>query len=139
MWSVFNEMAEVEVRLEKSKSRRGKHAVRDLALIVYEDCRIVEPKIKHRIKVKPIYARGEAWLVKVHIPEGAYLVHMHFIRNLRGHVKGVIRVMNSEGVEVLKVVYRKLKIRKSSGDSSYAWVVEKVVNHLKLPVKRFNV
>ncbi len=125
-------------RIEKSKSRSGKHAVRDLVLVVTGDGKVVEPKLKVVQALKPTYSRGEAYLVKLDVKEGEYPVYIHLVRNLRGHVKGYIEVYNKEGELLYRAVYRKLKLRYSKGDDMYAWIVETVANHLNLPVKRAN-
>ena len=124
--------------MEKSKSRTGKHAVRDIALVVKSDGTVVEAKPKTQYPVKPVYSRGEAYLVHVEVGENEYAVQVHLVRNLRGHVKGYIEVYNKDGTLLYRAVYRKLKLRYSKGDDQYAWVAETVANYLKLPVKRVN-
>ena len=124
--------------MEKSKSRSGKHAVRDIALVVRSDGTVVEAKPRAQYPVKPVYSKGEAYLVHVDIGENEYAVQVHLVRNLRGHVKGYIEVYNSDGTLLYRAVYRKLKLRYSKGDDRYSWIVEAVASYLKLPVKRVN-
>ncbi len=127
----------MELVEERSFSRSGKHAVRRLVLVVSKEG-VREPEAK-RIRVKPLYVKGEAYLLKdVRVGEGEYLVQASFVRNLRGHVKGTMEVYTGDGALVYRAVYRKLKVRRSMGDPKYAWVVKKVVEHLKLPVKRMS-
>ncbi len=127
----------MELVEERSFSRSGKHAMRRLVLVVSKDG-VREPEAR-RVRTKPLYARGEAYLLRdVSVGEGEYLVQASFVRNLRGHVKGTIEVYTGDGALVYRAVYRKLKIRRSMGDPKYAWVVQRVVEHLKLPVKRMN-
>jgi hypothetical protein len=128
----------VQLRVEKSKSRTGKHAVRDIALLVYQDGRVEEVKVKSKYPVKPVYSRGEAYLVHVEAKPGVYPVQVHLVRNLWGHVKGYIEVYGPDGVAIYRAVYRKLKLRYSRGDDRFAWIVELVAKHLNLPVKRVN-
>jgi hypothetical protein len=89
-------------------------------------------------EVKPLYSRGKAYTVYVDVPEGWFLVQVHLVRNLRGHVSGYIEVYSSQGEPLLRAVYRRLKLRYSRGDPAYAWVVERVAAHLGLPVKHVN-
>ncbi len=131
-------MTIIMVKLEKSKSRRGLHAVRDLAFIITPDGKVVEPKPRQRMPAQKTYSKGEAYLAAIEVPEGHLLVHLHMVKNLRGHVKGVITVYDSEGREVYRAVYRRLKLRYSRGDPAYAWAVLKVVEHLRIPFKRQN-
>ncbi len=127
----------MELVEERSFSRSGKHAVRRLVLVVSKEG-VREPEAK-RIRVKPLYVKGEAYLLKdVRVGEGEYLVQASFVRNLRGHVKGTMEVYTGDGALVYRAVYRKLKVRRSMGDPKYAWAVKKVVEHLKLPVKRMS-
>ncbi len=127
----------MELVEERSFSRSGKHAVRRLVLVVSKEG-VREPEAR-RIRVKPLYVKGEAYLLKdVRVGEGEYLVQASFVRNLRGHVKGTMEVYTGDGALVYRAVYRKLKVRRSMGDPKYAWVVKKVVEHLKLPVKRMS-
>lgn len=127
----------MELVEERSFSRSGKHAVRRLVLVVSKEG-VHEPEAR-RVRTKPLYARGEAYLLRdVRIGGGEYLVQASFVRNLRGQVRGVIEVYTGDGALVYRAVYRKLKIRRSMGDPRYAWVVQRVAEHLKLPVKRMN-
>jgi hypothetical protein len=128
----------LRVRLEKSRSRTGKHAARALALLVSPEGRVVEPRPRMTSPVKPLYRRGEAYEAYYQVPEGWFLVYVWLVRNLRGHVKGYIEVYDSEGRMVYRAVYRRLKLRRSSGDPSYAWIVRRVADYLKLPVKNTN-
>jgi len=128
----------VNVRIEMSKSRSGKHAIRDLVLLVSEKGDIIEPKPRHLLEVKPTYSRGTAYIASIDVPKGWYLVYIHLVKNLRGHVKGYIEVYSSEAEMLYRAVYRKLKLRFSKGNPYYAWIVRRVVEYLKLPVKRYN-
>lgn len=132
-------MVHVNAIVERTKSRSGKHASYAGVFVVYPDGRVEEPKVVSRKPVRGTYARGQAASVILRPPkEGAVLVLVHMNRNLRGRVRGVMRVVDPEAREVLRVVYRKLKIRRSRGDSRFEWAVRAVADHLKLPVKRYN-
>ena len=128
----------LEARVERSKSRSGKHAVRDLVLLVSSRGEVREPRPRLQQPTRPIYSRGEAYHVYIDVPEGWYLVQVHLVRNLRGHVKGYIEVYSDTGEKLFRAVYRKLKLRYSEGDPQYAWVVQRVADYLKLPVKNIN-
>ena len=130
----------VDVRVEKSKSKSGRHSVYYNAFIVSRDCTIRQPKLIKQQKVKPTYRRGEAIEAKAKPPDNIeeVLVKVRFVKNLWGRVRGEIEVYNNDGELVLKTVYRKLKIRRSKGDPEYGWAIECLMDKLKLPVKRYN-
>jgi len=123
---------------ELSKSKTGKHAIRRMAFIVKEDCEIMRPKGRI-IPIKPLYRIGEAKEIYAEVPPNAYAVQLVMIKCLRARVKGYIDVYSAEGKLLLRVNYRRFKLRKSIGDAKYAWVVEKIVKHLKIPIKRMNI
>ncbi|MET1102115.1 MAG: hypothetical protein ABWW69_06560 [Pyrodictiaceae archaeon] len=129
----------VVLREELSKSRKAKHAVRDIALIAWPEKRAIEKPVPAKVEEdKPTYSRGEAKKIVVNLPWGAYAVQVHMVRNFRGHVKGWINVYDYKGRLVFRAVYRKLKLRYSCGDKGLAWIVELVAEKLKLPLKRIN-
>ena len=128
----------INVRIEMSKSRSGKHAVRSMAFLVSEKGEVVKARPRQVTEVKPIYSRGRAYLASIDVPEGWYLVYVYLVRNLRGHVKGYIEVYSRDAELLYRAVYRRLKLRFSKGNPKYAWIVRLVAQHLKLPVKRFN-
>ncbi len=129
----------VLLREEMSKSRTGKHAVRDIVLVAsLDEHRVEKPKVRRREKAKPVYAKGEAHQVLVTLRDNQVAVQVHLVKNLRGYVKGYIEVYDKNGVKVFRATYRKLKLRYSCGDPSYSWVVEEVAKTIGLPVKRAN-
>ncbi len=128
----------IRVKLEKSRSRSGKHAVRALALLVSEKGDVMEPRPRMTNRAKPLYRKGEAYEAFYNVPDGWYLVYVWLVRNLRGHIKGYIEVYDGEGRLLYRAVYRRLKLRRSMGDPRYAWVVRRVAEYLKLPIKRVN-
>ncbi len=128
----------IEARVERSKSRSGKHAVRDLVLLVSRNGEVKEPRPRIQQPTSPTYSRGEAYRVYINVPEDWFLVQVHLVRNLRGHVKGYIEVYAPSGERLFRAVYRKLKLRYSDGDPQYAWIVQRVADYLKLPIKNIN-
>ncbi|KSW12270.1 hypothetical protein CF15_05845 [Pyrodictium occultum] len=128
----------LNVRMERSKSRSGKHAARSLALLVSEDGQIVEPRPRMVREERPLYSRGSAYIASVAVPPGWYLVYIYLVKNLRGHVKGYIEVYSHDAQLLYRAVYRRLKLRYSRGDPRYAWIVQGVVDYLRLPVKNMN-
>ena len=123
---------------ELSKSRSGRHAVRRLILIVSRHKDVRSAKCSKTRLVKSVYSRGWAQECVVELGEDEYAVQVYLVKNLYGHVKGVIEVYRSDGTMVFRAVYRRLKLRRSMGDPKYAWIVKLVADYLKLPVKRYN-
>ncbi len=123
---------------ELSKSRSGRHAVRRLILIVSRHKDVRSAKCSETKLVKSVYSRGWARECVVELGEDEYAVQVYLVKNLYGHVKGVIEVYRSDGTMVFRAVYRRLKLRRSMGDPKYAWIVKLVADYLKLPVKRYN-
>ncbi len=130
----------MKVRLveELSKSRSGKHAVRKLVLIVSKHKGVRKAECSDIKITSRVYSRGWARECHVELGEDEYAVQVFLVKNLYGHVKGVIEVYRSDGTMVFRAVYRRLKLRRSMGDPKYAWIVKTVADYLKLPVKRYN-
>jgi hypothetical protein len=123
---------------ELSKSRTGKHAVRRMVLIVSKDGSVRKPEGRGG-RVKPIYAEGEARLVEISdLRDNEVAVYIHLVRNPRGRVKGYMEVYDRDGALVYRAVYRKLKLRYSKGNPRYSWAVRIAAEHIRLPVKRYN-
>ena len=133
-------MGSVEVVVEATRSRRGGHIARAVAVVVGpKGTRLVRPGEGSR-RVRGTYSRGSAYAVRVELEPGEALVVARLVRGSRGRVKGEFLVYNHEGRLVLEAVYRKLKVRRRRGDPGYAWAVEEAVKALGLEryVKRFN-
>jgi len=128
----------VVLREEQSKSRKGLHMTRCIALVVDREGKIIKPRIRLREELKPTYARGKAYRLHIEVPDDAYAVQACFTKNWRGIVKGYIEVYDPAGALLFRAVYRKLKLRYSKGNPEYAWVARLVAEHLKLPIKRVN-
>jgi len=128
----------VVLREEQSKSRKGIHMKRCIALVFDSNGNMLKPRVRLRETVKPTYSKGHAYLLHVEVPDNAYAVQACFTRNWRGMVKGFIEVYDSSGALLFRAVYRKLKLRYSKGDPAYAWLARLAASVLKLPVKREN-
>jgi len=130
----------LELPVERTVSRSGLHAATALVVIVrggggYEV--ITRP---HKAGDRGTYARGYAGKVTVSLGPGDFAVHVRLVKTPSGRILGSFTVYNHEGREVLRAVYRRLKIRRSRGDPSYSWVVEEAVKRLGLDryVRRYN-
>lgn len=122
----------VQLVIDNSKSKSGKHVIRTLLYKI--DNNIHEEK-KFSSKVRPTYTVGEAYLTD--IPSKGIYVYITLIKNIYNKVKGKIIVIN-EGNIVLVLNYRKLKIKKINGDSQFYEHVKRVLDQVKIPVKRAN-
>ncbi len=128
----------MELVVERSKSRRGIHAIVRKVFIVDEKGNVREVTGPRVGPAEKTYSRGEAYRVRVNPSRGELVVYAVLVRGLRGRVKGYFEVYSPEGRLLYRAVYRKLKVRYSKGDPSYAWAVKLVVEKLGIPVKRFN-
>ncbi|RUM46894.1 MAG: hypothetical protein DSY37_04220, partial [Hyperthermus sp.] len=116
----------ITLRVEMSKSRSGKHAVRSMVFLVSERGEVYEAKPRTYIKTKPIYAKGTAYEASYVVPENMLIVYVWLTKNLRGHVKGYMEVYSRDAELLFRAAYRKLKLRYSKGDPSYEWAVRRV-------------
>lgn len=124
----------MEVLLENSKSKSGKHMLRSLIFkVINGDISQVDLPGK---KVTPTYKIGEARVVN--IPSNGIYVYIYLLRNLKGRVTGKVIVFDS-GRPVLVMKYRKLKLKLIDGEEKYSIHVKKVFEKLKIPVKKINV
>ncbi len=128
----------MELVVEKSKSRRGIHAIVRKVFLVSRDGRVVEVTGPRVGPAERTYSRGEAYRVKVKPGKDELVVYVVLVRGLRGRVKGYFEVYDESGRLLYRAVYRKLKVRYSKGDPSYSWAVKLVAEKLRIPVKRFN-
>ncbi len=129
------------LRIESSKSRTGKHILKSTALIYKKDKGLLSiNKLREVVvgeeQVKPTYRRGWAKKIDVKLDHGDYLIHIWFVKNLWGKVKGYISVYNHKGELVYRAKYVDGDLRRSTGDPIYAWLVRLVAQELKIPVKR---
>ncbi len=129
----------VNMLIERTRSRTGKHASYSNAFLVTSEGKVSEARARSRREARGTYARGSAVEALLEPPgPGEVLVAVTMRRNLRGRVHGTLVVYDGEAGEVLRAVYRKLKVRRSRGDPGYEWAIRAVMDHLKLPVKRYN-
>lgn len=133
-------MGKLKLVIESTRSRRGGHIARKAALIIRSDGSIATVTPSSGRPVRGTYARGFAREVEVELVEGDILVWAYLVRNSRGHVKGEFIVYDHKGAPVLRVVYRRMKLRRSWGDPSYSWAIERAIEAFKLDrfVKRIN-
>jgi hypothetical protein len=129
----------IVARKEKSRSISGKHRVYHNVFLVTKEG-ISEAKEHRRVRINPTYKKGEAFELYIRPPEkeNSFITEIRLVQNPRKRVQGWIKVYDNQGNIKLIVVYRKLKIRRSRGDPSLEWVVKKLVDYLKIPVKRYN-
>ncbi|MCE4612603.1 MAG: hypothetical protein F7C07_02075 [Desulfurococcales archaeon] len=132
-------MAKIRLIEESSRSKRGLHIERKIALIVNRDGTTRKPS-KSPGKAPTMYKIGEARYVEEELSEGEYAVQIRLVRGLWNNVQGYIIVYDWKGVPVFKAVYRKGKLRRSFGDLRYAKIVETAVYSIGLDkyVKRVN-
>jgi hypothetical protein len=125
----------MEVSLENSSSKTGKHAIRSLIFAI-EGNNIKEFK-EYKIlkKEKGTYNKGEKLVIS--IPDKGTFVHLIFVKNIYNKVKGKVYVYK-DGKVVLELNYRKLKLKAVRGDTTYAEYVKSVFEMLKIPLKRVN-
>ncbi len=122
----------VQLVIDNSKSKSSKHAIRTLLYRIDKDA--YEEK-KFNSKVKPTYSIGEAYLAD--IPSKGMYIYIMLTKNIYNKVKGKIIVIN-DGNIVLVLNYRKLKIKKVNGDPKFYEHVKKILDQVKIPVKRVN-
>jgi len=129
----------IRVFTEKSKSRRGLHQRRRLYFVVNKACEELKFSITHKNTSKTMYAKGEAEEHYIIIPKDGYAVQLDFRVNPRGVIVGEVLIYNHEGVRIGRAVYRKLKVRLIEGPSEVVEIIKCVFRKLKLPVKRYAV
>ena len=125
----------MELYIENSKSKSGKHAIRTLIYLVEGDNIIEYKQYKVKRKVKGIYSIGEAEIIE--LPDDKDFVYITMVKTIKNRVKGRI-IVYSKGEEKLVMTYRKLKLKLISGDKSYAEIVRKVFEKLNIPIKKIN-
>lgn len=125
----------MEIYVENSKSKSGKHAIRTLIFLV-ENNNVTEFKqFKIKKKIQGIYRLGEAEIID--LPDNKTFVYITLVKNLKNMVKGKV-VVYSNGDAKMIMNYRKLKLKLISGDKQYAEVVKLIFERLNIPVKKIN-
>jgi len=130
----------LRVRVERSSSRSGLHARYSTYLAIGGDCSRVVAKVVERVPTRPTYVKGEAFEVLLEVPSGTYVVWVDFRRNPRKHVKGDIVIFGADGVQLVRAVYRKLKVRVVECRVSRRLaelVLTCSTSTLRVPVKRY--
>ncbi len=122
-----------EVILDNSKSKSGKHAIRSF-LFQVENNLIVDLSTSSGKDLPSTYKVGESKLVEV--PKGT-VVYLTLKKNIKGQVRGRIVELKDNKV-VLVMNYRKLKLKRVEGDSKSVDPIKKVLDYLKVPVKKVN-
>ena len=125
------------VKVERSKSRTGKHKHVRLAFIMDHNAKVVERIEPREDSSEKLYKVGTAEIREVKYSPSQVLVILDLTVNSRGKVEGYAEVYD-RGEPVYRAVYRKLKLRGSKGDPTYSIFVENLFKHLKLKVKRVN-
>ncbi|MCY0873473.1 hypothetical protein D1867_01455 [Acidianus infernus] len=123
----------VQLYVENSKSKSGKHAIRTLLYKVV-DGKLIEVKDEGN-KVSPTYKVGEAKVINIS-DNGTY-IYVKLVKNIYNKIIGEILVIDNNSI-VLKLKYRKLKIKKIEGDEKYFDKVKELFEKLKIPIKRAN-
>ena len=126
----------MELVLENCKSKSGKHAIAT-RLYKYEGDKFVEVK-EYKIleKLRPTYTVGEA--VKVDVPSSGIYIMLRFVRNIKGRYFGRI-IVYENGVASTEIKYRKLKLFTVYGYKKHVELVKRLMDELKITVKRVNV
>ncbi|AEB94654.1 MAG: hypothetical protein QXR57_05140 [Metallosphaera sp.] len=122
----------VELVLEQSKSKSGKHAVR--SLLYKWDNGLKQVNLKGT-NIPTLYKEGEGKLVNLR--EKGIFVYARFLKNLKGKVRGKILVIK-DGTISLELNYRKLKLKRVSGDPQLYDYVKQLIATLNIPVKKVN-
>jgi hypothetical protein len=123
-------MGKLKLEVESTKSKSGLHAMRKM-IVVFKKGKeeiINEPAEEG----KGTYKTGKSGYVNLNLEPNEYAVHIVLVRNLKNRVKGRFKVYNHEGQEMLEVKYEKLKIRRSWGDKSLSWLIDKSIELIGL-------
>ena len=125
----------MELYVENSKSKSGKHAIRTLIYLVDGNNIIEYKQFKIKRKIKGIYSLGEAEVID--LPNDKTLVYITMVKTIKNQVKGRV-IVYSKGEEKLRLYYRKLKLKLISGDKSYVEIVKRIFESLNIPIKKIN-
>ena len=114
----------LELVEENTRSRTGLHERLRVYFVAGEGLSRIQAS--ERIPTRGTYSRGKAYLVRARVPEGSILVELDIVKNLKGHIRGVIRGVRG-GEEVLYAVIRKRKVYIVKG-RGYEWIVERILS-----------
>ncbi len=119
--------SKIEVRIENSESRTKKHRKISAAFIVENNSVNKVLTLLNSQQCKGTYAKGKCLHGYVSIDKGQYVVLVELTMNWRKHIKGYIRVLDHNGVQVLIMKYVNGKIRYVKGEKS-------LIGLIKLPI-----
>ncbi|MEM0363738.1 MAG: hypothetical protein QXV69_00690 [Sulfolobaceae archaeon] len=135
----INNNDDIILNIENSKSKTSKHAIRTLLFRVIDskNCSFEQvEKFNIVSRLKPTYSIGES--INITLDKNNLYIYLRFIKNIKNKVYGQIIVID-QGKIVLQLKYRKLKIKRISGDARYyEECVKNVLYSLKIPIKRVN-
>lgn len=129
-------LSEQVFKVEKSKSRRGKHVLYS-TVYVYKKKEGLIPYTKvvfSEQPTNPTYSRGEAKIISLALDHGDLVVYAWFVRNFRKQVKGYISVYSSKGQLLYRAKYKNGFVVFSEGSPAYAWLVRLFLELQKIPV-----
>ncbi|MGC8621814.1 MAG: hypothetical protein ACP5I6_01870 [Caldisphaera sp.] len=124
-------MTELSFDVESTKSKTGLHAMRKIVVLIKKG-KEIETIANPSKDDKGTYKKGKAGKVTLRLNINEYAVHVTLVKNPKNRIKGRLKVYNCDAQEVLEVKYEKLKIRRSWGDPSYAWIIDKAIDVLGL-------
>ncbi|ADI32066.1 hypothetical protein [Staphylothermus hellenicus] len=129
------------LKIEESRSRRGKHIAKSVAYIYSRTKGFIpvdraSEYVVSREPDKPTYVKGSAWKLYIRLNHGEYVVYGWFVRNFLGKVKGFISVYNYRGELLYRAKYYDGVLRKSIGDPIYAWLIRLFIEKTRLPIKK---
>ncbi|BFI74198.1 hypothetical protein [Sulfurisphaera ohwakuensis] len=125
----------MEVYLENSKSKSGKHAIRTLIYVIEGENFYEFKSFKTKKKLQGIYKVGEAQLID--LPSDKTFVYIYLIKNIKNRVKGKVIVYDNGQISLV-MNYRKLKLKLVKGDKKYAEIIKKIFDKLNIPIKNMN-
>ena len=133
-------MGKVKVCTENSRSKSGLHKRRTIFFVLGKGCDFVDPPVIKKYGAEPTYVNGSAECFIINVSADTYVVLADFRMNPKSIIKGDLRVLDCEGVEVGRAVYRKLKVRVTQAISEEVLdFIKCVFRKLKLPVKRYGI
>jgi hypothetical protein len=133
-------VALLELPVERTVSRRGLHAATTLIVVIRREGSVEVISKPDKTEGRGTYARGYAGKASVKLGPGDVAVHLRLVKTSSGRILGRVTVYSHEGREILRAVYRHLKVRRSWGDPAYSWAVEAAFKHLGLDkyVRKYN-
>lgn len=127
----------VELVVESSKSRSGRHAAYSNFFVYSRERGAIEPGERYAVgsqPARPTYARGWAKRVAASVKREDLIIYARFVRNFRGKVKGHIAVLSHRGELLFRAKYDGGALRRSAGNPAYAWLVRLFAERAKIPV-----